>query len=102
LEEDVGGLQVAVQDAALVGVIHRPRHRRQQPGRPPLVLFPGRRPLAAGQGVGQAAALDQLHAEVALPLVFADLVDRHDVGVVEVGRRVEDLRLARRPSHRPL
>ena len=33
VEQDVGRLQVAVQDAALVGVMHRPRHRRQQPGR---------------------------------------------------------------------
>ena len=45
----------------------------------------GRR--AVGRGAGrpaprQAAALDQLHAEVVLALVLADLVDRHDVRVI--------------------
>ncbi len=34
----------------------------------------------------QATALDQLHAEVLLPLVFTDLVDRQDVVMIEVGR----------------
>jgi len=30
LDQDVARLQVAVQDAALVSVLYRPRHRRQQ------------------------------------------------------------------------
>ena len=33
----------------------------------------------------EAAARDQLHGEVALAVVLADLVDRHDAGVVEQG-----------------
>ena len=35
--------------------------------------------------IGQAAALDELHGEVLLPLVLADLVDRDDARVVELG-----------------
>ena len=35
--------------------------------------------------LGEVAALDELHAEVALAVVLADLVDRHDPGVVEQG-----------------
>ena len=54
VEQDVGRLEVAVQDAALVGVVDRPGHRRQQP-RPPArvpgqtrqMLRPGCRPRSA-------------------------------------------------------
>ena len=35
--------------------------------------------------LGEVAALDQLHAEVVLAVVLADLVDRHDARVVEQG-----------------
>ena len=35
------------------------------------------------EAIGEVAAGDQLHGEVALALVLADLVDRHDAGVVE-------------------
>ena len=40
------------------------------------------------QPPGQAAALDQLHAEVTVPVMPAHLEDRHDVGMVQVGRRL--------------
>ena len=33
--------------------------------------------------IGEAAPLDQPHAEVPVPLVLADLVDGHDIGKVE-------------------
>jgi hypothetical protein len=77
IEEDVARLEIAVQDAALVGVVDRTGHRRQQPGGGPRVLPEPRQVLA------EVAAVDQLHAEVVLALVFPDLVDRHDVRVVE-------------------
>src|SRR5262249_59000067 len=46
-EQDVGGLEVAVQDPALVGVVDRPRRLGDQPGRGPPPLLAGRRPAAA-------------------------------------------------------
>ncbi len=79
IEQDVRRLQIAVQNAPLVRIMHRPRHGRQQPpGRPEV------RRKARPVG-GQAAVFEQLHAEVELTLVFADFVDRHDVRVVQVG-----------------
>ena len=77
VEQDVGRLEVAVEDAALVGVVDGPAASATS------------RAAARGsfceavEPLGEAAALDQLHAEVVLALVLADLVDRHDVGVVE-------------------
>ena len=41
-----------------------------------------------GEPLVQARPADQLHAEVALAVVLADLVDRHDVRVVEPGDRL--------------
>ena len=41
--------------------------------------------LVGRQSLGEAAARDQLHGEVLLAVVLADLVDRHDAGVVEQG-----------------
>ncbi len=41
---------------------------------------------AAGEPLCQAAALDQIHAEVLPAVVGADFVDRHDVWVIELGR----------------
>ena len=82
VEQDVGRLEVAVDDAALVGVVDGLGHLGHQPGRL------ARRQRAVGGLLGQAAALDEAHAEVVLALVLADLVDRHDVGVVEVGGRL--------------
>jgi hypothetical protein len=45
---------------------------------------------------GEVAAGDELHREEVLPLVFADLVDRDDVGMIEVGC---DLRLGPEALH---
>src|SRR5262249_48074500 len=42
----------------------------------------------AVQPHGQAGAVDELHAEVVQAVVLADLVDRDDLGVVEVGHRL--------------
>ena len=41
--------------------------------------------LEVGEGLLHALAVDQLHAEIALVFERADLVDRHDPGVVERG-----------------
>src|SRR3712207_9031694 len=54
-------------------------HGGQQPGG-------GARPAEeAGQVLGQAAALDELHRVVGPALVLAHLVDGHDVRVVQAG-----------------
>ena len=37
---------------------------------------------------GQIAAVDELHAEVMMAVVLADLVDRHDIRVIQVRGRL--------------
>jgi hypothetical protein len=71
-----------VEDAVLVGEVHGPGHGRDQAGRG--LLIPGE----ARQVLGQAAALHQLHREIVLAVVLTHLVDRDDVGVVQVGGRL--------------
>ncbi len=68
-----------MQNPALVGVMDGPGDGRHQPR--------GRAQVARVtlDVRGQIAAVDELHAEIVLALVFADLVDWHDVGMVEVG-----------------
>ena len=69
----------------VVRVMDSPRDLGQQPDR-------GR--WIAGELRGslrQADAVDQLHAEVMLSVVRADLVDRHDVGMIEIGGRLRFL-----------
>src|SRR5262249_28977122 len=79
IDKDVGGLEVAVQDAPDMPVVYRVGRLGDQPGG-------GLRVVAeAVQVTGQAAAVDELHAEVALAVVFAHLVDGDDAGVVEPG-----------------
>ncbi len=94
VEQDVRRLQVAVQQAVLVRVVDRPRDRRHEAGGAANVAG-DRRPL------GEAAPLDQLHAEErdahAAQAPLADLVDRHDVRVVEAGG---DLRLGAEAAQR--
>src|SRR5207249_3485577 len=68
VEEDVAGLEVAVEDAALVGVVDRAGNPGQKIGSGPRDADEPRNLLR------QIAALDQLHAEIMLPLVRADLV----------------------------
>ncbi len=41
-----------------------------------------------GQALGQALPLDEAHREIMLPLVLADLEDRNDAWMVEVGGRL--------------
>jgi hypothetical protein len=86
LQQDVGGLQVPVEDAALVRMMHAPRHLGQ-PARGDFLVI--RNPQSAIRNPpGEAAALDQFHREVVPALVLADLVDRDDVRVVEAGGRL--------------
>jgi hypothetical protein len=70
-----------VQDAALVGVVHRPRHRRQQTRRGPRLAQRGRRRR-------QAPPRHQLHAEEVPAVDLSDFVERHDVRVVQRSGRL--------------
>ena len=57
---------------------HLGHERRRGPG----VVLEG------GEPLGEVAPLDELHAEELLAVVLADLVDRHDPGVVQQGHRL--------------
>jgi hypothetical protein len=81
VEEDVGRLQIAVQQPALVGVVNSSCHDGHQPGGPDRLRV-------AADGIGQAAAVDEVHAEVVLAVVLADLVDGDEVRVLEVAGRL--------------
>src|SRR5947208_2046009 len=77
-QQDVGGLDVAVDDVVLVGEVHGPRQRLEQVGG-----LAGREALALdAQGVeplGQAAAVDVLQAEEGLAVALAPVEDLHHV-----------------------
>ncbi len=78
VQEDVVGLDVAVDDAALVGVVEGPQDRHGQ------VRDLLDAELAARvQAAAEAAAGDVLHDDVSLPGLPSDLVDGGDVGVVQ-------------------
>ena len=62
---------------ALVGMVHRLGHFRDEFRRGPGVLG------EPFESLVECIAFDQLHAEIALVLVMAHLVDRHDPRVVE-------------------
>ena len=77
VDQDVRRLQVAMEDAAHVGVLDGfGRLDHQGHGRAEIV--PER-----GELIGEVAPLDELHAEIALAVVLADFVNRDDAGVVE-------------------
>ena len=99
VDQDIGGLDVAVDQAPRMSVVQRLGDDRRQLGR-----LAERRP-ALPQPLGQVAALDELRDHVAEAVVGpAHVVDRHDVRVVELGQgaglgQVEPRRRrARRPA----
>lgn len=76
-QKHVRRLQVTVNDAMFVGHVHGAGQRSQQPGAVPGWLR------AAAQRPVEAAPRDERQREERLPLVLADLVDLHDVRVVQ-------------------
>lgn len=80
VEKNVAGLDVPMENSLLVGIVQRLGHRRHQLGR-----------ICHGRPVGldplrQGAAFDELgDDEAGVVLGAANVMHRHDVGVVEVG-----------------
>ena len=81
-QQDVGGLQVAVDDPEAVGLGDGPRHRLDQPG------GLGGGPRGPVGGVGEAAAGQVFQLEEGDPGHLADAIDLDDVGVPEPGDRL--------------
>ena len=76
VDQDVAGLDVAVDHAAAVGEVQGAGHVRADGGRP------GRRSRAPWRMQrGQGLPVDVLHDDEVRVLALAPVVDRHDVGV---------------------
>ena len=82
VEKHVGRLQVAMNDAARMGI-------GDGLGRCPSQLggFAWRQRSVA-DAIRQAGPVDVAHRKKVLPMSLANFVDRHDAGVVEIGRRL--------------
>jgi hypothetical protein len=79
VEQDVGGLEVSVQDTPLMGMVDRPRDLGDEESRL------ARRTSEAVEDLVQARPFHELHGEVVPALELSDLVNRDDAGVVQVG-----------------
>ena len=81
IDQDIGRFEVAVQNALLMGILNRFGQG----------LEIGRRPLggegASGLQLGKVGAFHKIHGKVADSLVLADLVNGHNVGVLQSGGR---------------
>ena len=83
IDQDVGGLQIAVQDAALMRVVNRAAHFGQQAH-----AFT-RRSQEPRYFAREAVPLDELHAEEVAALMLTDLVNGNDIRVIEARRRLD-------------
>jgi hypothetical protein len=84
VDQQVRGLDVAVDDSAVVGVGQGLR-RLKAPPRHVLGFQRLLRPLAFIEDVGQASAVDELHGIVMHAALAADGEDWHHIGVVQPG-----------------
>jgi hypothetical protein len=79
LQEDVGRLQVAVDDTGLMGHVHGPRQDFDQLGRR------GSRLRCAVELLGQPAGLHVLQGHVRPTVMFADVIYLHQVRMPQTG-----------------
>ncbi len=98
IHQQVGRLDIAVQNALLMGVLDGIRQVPSQatdlppkPGPPRLVRsVRGRIRVALGtlfsQHLIEWPAPNQLHGVIVVPVVFSQIQDRHDVRMMETGR----------------
>ena len=82
-EPDVRRLDVAVDDALRVSVLERGEHAIHH-----VELLVERAQLPGVDGLAQVRALEQLHGHVEQPVLLPEVVDRHDVRVVQQGGRL--------------
>jgi hypothetical protein len=97
-DEDVAGLDVAVNDASAVRAVQSVCDVEREPQQ-----FVRRHP-AGCQGVFQRPTLEPLHRNERLAVMFANLVDRADGGVIErrggarfTAKPLDGCRVARKP-----
>ena len=76
VDQEVGRFEIAMQYAALVGVMNRPGQFFNQGGR-------CRRIAESRADIREPAPLDQLHRVVLAVPLFAHRVDRDDVGMIQ-------------------
>ena len=81
-DKDVGRLQVAMDDAVLVGVVDGAGDRFEESGRL------ARRLRLAHQLRPQRSAFDQLQRQIGFAVVFDDFVNLHDVGMRQARQRL--------------
>lgn len=81
-DQDIVRLEVPVQRAALMGVVDRFSQRFERRGRARRRQFP------LAQQRSQRPPLDEIHREITPPVVLADLVDRDNVRVPQMRRRL--------------
>jgi len=79
IDEDVRRLEIEMEDSPAMGIVHSPGDDRDQPGRGG--SGPGSGPVV---GSGEVPPSTSCHGEVGPAVVLADIVDWHDVRVVEV------------------
>ena len=82
VDQDIGWFQVAVQDAPFVGMGDSAGDDRHQ------LSGCSRRTLIFREPFRQVSSFDQLHAEKAATAFLANRVDRHDIGMVEIRKRL--------------
>ena len=85
VEQDVRGLEIAVQHAVIVRELHRVGDRREQAERARAIAS------QLGETFRERATVEQIHAEVAEVAVLAHLVHRHDVVMLQVGGRARTI-----------